>query len=165
MRQIMDDSLNLGALLITVEEQADTLGELAELLKEERDHLIRNESNSLLENLSSQEKTLRRIGKLEEQRLKLVESLGGTGLPASPSLTRLAEALEGEHREKLLSLAARIGSCAADVRRLTRRNRRLIESGIKCVQGFLDLIFAPEPAGYGQDGAERSEPRLVERWA
>jgi hypothetical protein len=159
----MDDSLNLGALLITVEEEAATLGELAELLRDERAHLIQNENGALLENLSNQEKTLRRIGKLEEQRLKLVESMDG--LPCSPSLTQIASVLRGEPGDRLRGLASELRRQAADIKRLTRRNRRLIESGLGCVQDFLGLVLRPEPTGYGQGRERSAEPRLVERWA
>lgn len=159
----MDDSLNLGALLITVEEEATTLGELAGLLRDERAHLIQNENAALLENLSNQEKTLRRIGKLEEQRLKLVESMDGT--PCSPSLTQIPSVLRGEPADRLRGLASELKQQAADIQRLTSRNRRLIESGLGCVQGFLGLALDPEPTGYGQGRERSAEPRLVERWA
>ena len=167
----MDDRLerlDLGALLITIEEEADTLDELTALLTEEAERLRSSRGAPLLENLSCQEKILRRIGKLEEQRLKLVESLSEAGLPPAAALTEMAASFDGERRARVLAVVKRIADRGAEIRRLARRNRRLIEAGLKGIDGFLRLILAPEAAAggaYGPPGRGEAAPRLVERRA
>ena len=165
----MNGKVDLGALVITIEEEAAVLEELAETLGTQTGLLIDGARRPLIDNLSFQEKILRRLGKLEEQRLRLLEELVAAGRLAAPPvrLRELAAALPAPERAAVERLAGVLAERARDIRRLERRNRTLIEAGRRCIDGFLRLLIAPrEPSTYGPapDGAA-SEPRFFSRAA
>ena len=95
--------------------------------------------------------------------MRLLEELGADGRLAAPPtrLDELARALPEPERSQVAELSTVIGNRARDVRRLERRNRVLIESGRRSLEGFLKLLVAPrEQLTYGSNGPDLSEPRF-----
>jgi flagellar biosynthesis/type III secretory pathway chaperone len=155
--------VDLGALVITVEEEDQGLSELQELVRLQTDLLVAGAHRDLLENLGRQEKILRRLGKLEEQRLRLLEELVSTGQLADPParLGELAERLPAAVADRVRALARTIADRAADIQQRERRNQRLLEAGRRCLDGFLGLILStPEPITYGDGEHGAAEPRV-----
>jgi flagellar biosynthesis/type III secretory pathway chaperone len=159
----MTDTMDIGALVITIEEEGQGLTELAGLLDAQAELLVSGQHSTMLDNLSYQEKILRRLGKLEEQRLRLLEEMVAHGHLDSPParLDELSRRLPEPERSQVAALARRMGEQARHIRRLERRNRELIESGRRTLDGFLKLLVAPRDTNtYGQRQSVDAEPRF-----
>jgi flagellar biosynthesis/type III secretory pathway chaperone len=159
----VSSSTDIDSLVINIEEEDCGLAELETLLASESELLTAGSQAPLLDNLSLQERTLRRLGKLAEQRLRLVEELLRCGaLPAAPAkLGELALLLPRPQSDSVLNLSRSVAAHAESIRRIGRRNRRLIEAGRRCLDGIVELLVRPrERVTYAPEDAVPAEARF-----
>ena len=151
MRQSISD---LCALL---EEQKGVLGKMLELAKEERQIIIKGESEKLEGVIRLELKELNKLGAIEKKRLALHKVIAAEmGLKdENITVSIIAENAEPEEDEKIRKLQTELMPLIEEHTEVNSENRELIKSHLEYSETMLDLMVGSEdPLNnmYGGDG-------------
>jgi flagellar biosynthesis/type III secretory pathway chaperone len=145
---------NLCALL---EEQKDVLGRMLELAKDERQIIIKGESDKLEDVIRLELKQLNKLGAIEKKRLELHKIIAvQLGLPDEDiTVSGIASIAAPDESEKIKRLQTELMSIIEEHTAVNNENRELIKSHLEYSETMLDLMVDSEdPLNnmYGGDG-------------
>jgi len=151
MRQTLAD---LCALL---REQKAVLVNMLELAKEERQIIVKGESDKLEDVIRLELKELNKLGAIERKRLALHKTIATElGLPEDEiTVSNIAENAEPDEREAIRKLQKELMPIIEEHSAVNAENRELIKSHIEYSQTMLELMTESEdPLNnmYGGDG-------------
>lgn len=132
------------------------LREERELLLKERDCLIRQDLEGILEVLKEKE-TLQLKGKiLEESRAAMRERIkGAVGAVEEQSVfQRLLDVLEGSYKEELSNSRAELERLVGEVEYLSAENQYLIRSTLGRIEGAIGLLMGSQEKGFNRYNME-----------
>ena len=151
MRQTLVDLCRL------LQEQKEVLLNMLELAKEERQIIIKGESDKLEDVIRLELKELNKLGAVERKRLALHKSIAiELGLPEDEiTVSNIADKAEPDEREAIRKLQTELVPIIEEHAAVNKENRELIESHIEYSQTMLELVTESEdPLNnmYGGDG-------------
>jgi len=130
---------------------------MLELAKEERQIIIKGESDKLEDVIRLELKELNKLGAVERKRLALHKSIAiELGLPEDEiTVSNIADKAEPDEREAIRKLQTELVPIIEEHAAVNKENRELIESHIEYSQTMLELVTESEdPLNnmYGGDG-------------
>jgi len=155
MRQTLTD------LCAILQEQKAVLKNMLELAKEERQIIIKGESDKLEDIIRLELKELNKLGAIEKRRTELNLAICyEMNIPEKElSVTRIAEKAEPDERAEIRKIQEELTPLIAEHSEVNKENRELIKAHIEYSQTMLELMVGVEdPLNnmYGGDG--RSAP-------
>jgi len=151
MRQTLVDLCRL------LHEQKGILVNMLELAKEERQIIVKGESDKLEDVIRLELKELNKLGAVEKKRFALHKTIATElGLPDDEiTVSSIADNAEPDEREAIRKLQTELMPIIEEHAAVNRENRELIKSQIEYSQTMLELITESEdPLNnmYGGDG-------------
>jgi len=139
------------------------------LAREKQEALVRGDLPVVDEVVAQEEKLVVQVGKLEERRNQLVESLARElGLDHQQlTITKLAESGAGD-TAGLQGIAAELTRVLAELTKVNEQNRQLLQQSLKYLEFTVNLLAGQEelPVYQGKEGnqpAERTPARLFDK--
>jgi uncharacterized protein YeeX (DUF496 family) len=134
----------VSQLIKVINRESKCLDNFLSLLSEEQKFLVENDVDSLRRSIEDQEKAIRDARKLEDDRIKLTDSLseklkidkGGV------SISKLIELVEESYSTKLRELQSTLSSLYAKLERQRKKNEFLIKQSMKHVDKSINIFLA-----------------------
>ena len=144
-------------LCTLLEEQKSVLGRMLELAKEERQIIIKGESEKLESVIRLELKELNKLGAIEKKRLALHKIIAAQiGLPdENITVSNIAEKAEPDESEAIKKLQTELMPIIEEHAAVNSENRELIKSHLEYSETMLELMVGSEdPLNnmYGGDG-------------
>ena len=156
MRQI------LGELCDLLGEQKKALENMIELSREERQILIKGESDKLESVVRLELRELSKLGAVEKKRLALHKKIASElGMAEDDvTVTAITARAKPEEREQIIKLQEELTALISQHTTLNNENRELVKSHIEYSESMLELMLGTEdPLNnfYGGDGKAAPE--------
>ncbi|WP_426450503.1 flagellar protein FlgN [Paenibacillus sp. S-38] len=139
--------MSFEALLDTMTELNEIHNSLLELAEQKRHVLIHNQVEQLMQIVTKENKLLKRIGELEQQRVEVTGAfLMEKGYKPNPRVTvsDLTKILFNiEDKKLLLDKQKQLAAAIRKLRELNRVNQQMIEHSLAYIDYSLDLIVGP----------------------
>jgi flagellar biosynthesis/type III secretory pathway chaperone len=147
-------------LAAVLEEELDLANRLLDLAKDARAAAIAVDPETLVQIVAEQEECAARLEVAEARRIETAGAVGrelGLDGRAPVRLKAIAERADGAQAARLRSLGSRLKRCSAELREISARNCRLLESSLAHVGEFFVLLAEArqKPAAYGAGGSPR----------
>ena len=155
---------SLADLCALLQEQKAVLMNLLELSKEERQIIIKAESDKLEDVIRLELRELSKLGAIEKKRMELHKTIAAElGLPEDQiTVTNIAEKAEPDERDAIRKLQTELMPLIEEHAALNAENRELIKQHIEYSNVMLELMVGSEdPLNnmYGGDGRAAPEKK------
>ncbi|MCK4384944.1 MAG: flagellar protein FlgN [candidate division Zixibacteria bacterium] len=139
-------SLQVSQLIEVINKEILCLEKFLTLLTEEQKFVVENDIDSLQKLVEEQEKTIRDERKLEDERIKLTDSLAEKLKidKADVNISRLIELVEESYSTKLRELQSTLASLYAKLERQRKKNEFLIKQSMKYLDKSINIFSGLE---------------------
>ena len=136
----------VSGLIEVINKEGKCLEKFLTLLSEEQKFLVENDVDSLRRSVEDQEKTIRDARKLEDERIKLTDSLAEKLKidKDEVSISKLIELVEKSYSTKLRELQNTLSSLYARLERQRKKNEFLIKQSMKYVDKSVKVFLGLE---------------------
>ena len=136
----------VSGLIEVINKEGKCLEKFLTLLSEEQKFLVENDVDSLRRSVEDQEKTIRDARKLEDERIKLTDSLAEKLKidKDEVSISKLIELVEESYSTKLRELQNTLSSLYARLERQRKKNEFLIKQSMKYVDKSVKVFLGLE---------------------
>ncbi|ADL08338.1 flagella synthesis protein FlgN [Thermosediminibacter oceani] len=158
----------LGAaneLVENLKRQLEIYEELLGLSEKKTDILVKGDVKTLGEITEIEQELIVRLGRIEEERIKIVAVIAGGEITVS----RLEEKLPDNIKMELGRISGELIEVLAKLRDRNQINEKLIQRALEYINYSIEIIagVGKEATGYGADGktAEKETIRLIDKRA
>ncbi len=139
-------SLQVSQLIEVINKEILCLEKFLTLLTEEQKFVVENDIDSLQRSVEEQEKTIRDERKLEDERIKLTDSLAEKLKidKTDVNISRLIELVEESYSTKLRELQSTLASLYAKLERQRKKNEFLIKQSMKYLDKSINIFSGLE---------------------
>ena len=139
-------SLQVSQLIEVINKEILCLEKFLILLTEEQKFVVENDIDSLQRSVEEQEKTIRDERKLEDERIKLTDSLAEKLKidKTDVNISRLIELVEESYSTKLRELQSTLASLYAKLERQRKKNEFLIKQSMKYLDKSINIFSGLE---------------------
>jgi flagellar biosynthesis/type III secretory pathway chaperone len=123
--------------------QTSAYGELLELSRSEKEAIIKNDVPKLNAIVEQEQKVLKTIKKLESERKELFSSFSEETGIEKPYISDIIAMTAGPVGEELKATEEELESTAAELNRVNKINKMLIETQIQYSSFYMDLLAGP----------------------
>lgn len=130
-------------LIEVINQEITCLENFLTLLSEEQKFLVENDVNSLRRSLGDQGKVVRDAQKLENERIRLTDSLAKELKidKGKVNISKLIELVEESYSTKLRELQSTLSSLYAKLERQRKKNEFLIKQSMKYVDKSMNIFL------------------------
>jgi len=149
-------------LIEMINREVESFERMLDLLLSEQDSIVRNDVETLQENLHEQEVLVSDIRSLEQERVKLTKAISHQiGMkPGELTLRKLACRLKGIEATKLQDVGDSLLQLQRKIQTTNRNNQILIEQSLRCIDQTLDIFTGGKgsPELYVKTGKKAQAP-------
>jgi uncharacterized protein YeeX (DUF496 family) len=149
-------------LIEVINQEITCLENFLTLLSEEQKFLVENDVNSLRRSLGDQEKVVRDAQKLENERIRLTDSLAKELKidKGKVNISKLIELVEESYSTKLRELQSTLSSLYAKLERQRKKNEFLIKQSMKYVDKSMNIFLDLEGRGLSYSAPQQKNQKV-----
>ena len=151
----------VSRLIEVINRESKCLENFLTLLSEEQKYLVENDVDSLRRSIEDQEKAIRDARKLEDERIKLTDSLSEKLKidKGEVNISKLIELVEESYSTKLRELQSTLSSLYAKLERQRKKNEFLIKQSMKYVDKGIDIFLGLERKSPDHSFSQRKDKK------
>ena len=152
----------VSQLIEAINRESKCLEKFLTLLSEEQKFLVENDVDSLRSSIGDQEKAIRDARKLEDERIKLTDSLAEKLKidKREVNISKLIELVEESYSTKLRELQNTLSSLYAKLERQRKKNDFLIKQSMKYVDRSINTFLGLEGGGLSYSVSQQKNKKV-----